>query len=451
MAFTTREQLEAAGREYEAQERVTARFQARVVKAAMKTAGWWAIGPEGEMTVPPVDKGGLMNAVPGTDPDNGANYLGDGPLDMRIDFLEKLDQVYRAVWDRPVTVTELKHIMEVPCWVEDNDNGKLWPMNQWVDVAAQHMGVSQSVVLKLPEDSLKDARRLWREHRNSGIQVGMVYNFEGGFPGPTEESLNGFLSHIESAFSLHYVDAREFAKAMPADKIPSWAKESSMPLSDTLASRVAARHLSKMSADLEGDTTGDGGSVGLFIPLPAELAAQYPSLGDEDSSPPHVTLLYVGEVTPDQEEQFLHLVAEVLAAEPGPIKAWTAEVDKFSHPDKGREVFFTPIRFSRDVGTIRDRLSSALTDAGFTIKNSFPLAFSPHTTLAYVDGLDMVWDGEVPNGAWEFNSIQVWGLPGDHEIGLGEYASSHSLSFLEKERVGLLEAYGDFLESGPRR
>jgi len=226
-------------------------------------------------------------------------------------------------------------------------------------------------------------------------------------------------------------------------------QESSMPLTNILAARVASRYLAAAGED--GDTTGDGSRVGLFIPLPEWLSEQYPDLGEEDDSPPHVTLLYVGEVPASEEELFLSIVSEVLAAEPGPIKAWTADVDKFSHPDKGREVFFTPIRFSRDVGTIRDRLASALKDAGFTIKNSYPLAFSPHTTLAYVDGLDLVWNGPVPNGAWEFDSVQVWGLPEDHTLALGEYTSSHTLSLLEMERVGLLEAWGDMLESGPRR
>jgi len=98
--------------------------------------------------------------------------------------------------------------------------------------------------------------------------------------------------------------------------------------------------------------------VGLFIPVPEPLASEFPSLGDEDTSPPHVTLLYVGDVPADRRDEFLRVCQEVLAKEPGPIKAWTNGVDFFTHPDKNRQVFYVPIRFSRDMGAIRDRLTS---------------------------------------------------------------------------------------------
>jgi 2'-5' RNA ligase len=193
--------------------------------------------------------------------------------------------------------------------------------------------------------------------------------------------------------------------------------------------------------------TGKGDSVGLFIPLPEDLAALYPKL-TEDTSPPHVTLLYVGEVPKDRELDFLAVLQDVLGKEPGPVQAWTNGVDKFVHPVRGRTVFYTPIRFSRDMGSVRDKLTSALTDAGFEVENSFPLAYHAHTTLGYHDGTDLQWTGDVPDGAWEFNSVQVWGLSKVHEVPLGSYdAYLLELEDLRRKNAAALRAdWGPLLE-----
>lgn len=181
----------------------------------------------------------------------------------------------------------------------------------------------------------------------------------------------------------------------------------------SMIQRVASRFL-------EAKDRPVGTSVGLFLPLPAELAGQFPSLGENDTSPPHVTLLYVGEVTKDREKEFLRVVREVLANEPGPVRAWLNGVDKFVHSEQAREVFYVPVRFSRDMGMVRDRLAAELQTAGFEIKNRFPLAYSPHVTLGYFDGFDNPTP-TAPEGAWEFDSAQVWGLAKKYDIDLGTF------------------------------
>lgn len=210
--------------------------------------------------------------------------------------------------------------------------------------------------------------------------------------------------------------------------------------------RVASRFVQATS---EGKTTGNRSRVGLFVPLPADLADLFPPLGENDTSPSHVTLLYVGEVTQDREEEFLEILRRVLSKEPGPVRAWLNGVDKFLHPGAGREVFYAPVRFSRDFGMVRDRLTLELQTAGFEIKNSFPLAFTPHVTLGYVDGFDNRYVGDAPEGAWEFNSVQVWGLPSVEDIPLGTY-EPYNTSLLEKQQAGLLQAWGPIDEEPGR-
>lgn len=158
-------------------------------------------------------------------------------------------------------------------------------------------------------------------------------------------------------------------------------------------------------------TTGDGTSVGLFIPLPDELAVQFPSK-TEDPSPAHTTLLIVGEVPEDRREDFARIVQDVCDGIHGPVKARLAGVDHFVHPGADRRVFYSPIRFSQDVAELRDRLWVNLEDAGFDIKDRFPMAYNPHVTLGYIpDAHDGQWRGSIPTGMWEFNGIEAWGLP----------------------------------------
>jgi 2'-5' RNA ligase len=184
-------------------------------------------------------------------------------------------------------------------------------------------------------------------------------------------------------------------------------------------------------ASLKFSNTGNSTSAGVFIPLPEELAQQFPSLS-EDSSAPHVTLLVVGDVT-GREEIFLDSVRGFFDKERGPILARLAGLDYFT-TQTGR-VAFTRVHFSTDMGALRDRLSSHLQDAGFKVENKFPLAYTPHVTLHYSDNPDFRWKGEVPQGSWSFHSVEVWGLPKVSEIPLGPGESpSEALLRIQQKR-----------------
>lgn len=180
---------------------------------------------------------------------------------------------------------------------------------------------------------------------------------------------------------------------------------------DSLVSAFRAH----IASAADGKTTGYRDSVGLFIRLPKDLAEQFPSLAPEDNSPPHVTFLYVGEVTEEDEEVFLETVHKVFAQGLPTIKAKLIGLDHFDHPDKERRVAHCAVRFSASLSEIRARLRSALEDAGLTVGDSFPV-YRPHVTLAYMPGLGSKYEGPVPEGEWEFDEIEVWGLPKEHRV-----------------------------------
>jgi 2'-5' RNA ligase/ribosomal protein S18 acetylase RimI-like enzyme len=155
-------------------------------------------------------------------------------------------------------------------------------------------------------------------------------------------------------------------------------------------------------------------SVGLFIPLPEDLAAQYPTKS-EDPSPAHVTFLYVGSVPEEREEEFKILCTQVFSEVRGPIRAALRGLDRFLSPEQ--KVIFSRVRFSRDLNRARDLLRTRLESAGFEVKDSFP-RWNPHVTIAYVP-VDAEVKVEAPVGTWDFDSIQVWGMGDPENIPLG--------------------------------
>ena len=165
----------------------------------------------------------------------------------------------------------------------------------------------------------------------------------------------------------------------------------------------------------DGKTTGYRDGVGLFIRLPEQLAKQFPSLAPEDNSPPHVTFLFIGKVPEEQDDILLETVNRVFAQGLPTIKAKLGDIDYFVHPDKDRRVAHCPVVFNRGMSELRTRLRSALEDAGIEVADSFPI-YRPHVTLQYVPGTDGTYKGPAPSGDWEFDEVEIWGLPKEHKV-----------------------------------
>lgn len=165
--------------------------------------------------------------------------------------------------------------------------------------------------------------------------------------------------------------------------------------------------------------TGKGESVGLFIPLPDDLAKEFPSLAPEDTSPPHCTFLYIGEVQKEKQEAVLQAIDTICASFRGPVRASLGQVDYFRHPAKGRSVAILPVRFDKDMAGLRYKIYVAMLDLGLEPPEFSPLVYNAHVTLGYLDGLDAQYNGAIPQGAWSFNSVEVWDLPKQRTIYFG--------------------------------
>jgi len=173
------------------------------------------------------------------------------------------------------------------------------------------------------------------------------------------------------------------------------------------------------TAKATGKKTGVGEHVGLFIPLPKDLAKKFPSLGEDDPSPSHVTFLYIGDCKGKRDQKVLVDTLRDACRRwwPG-AKATLGGLEYFTHEDKDRRVPHVSVDFDKDLSGFKHRIRQELEENGVEVEDSWP-DFKPHVTLGYLPGTDSEWKGKVPKGSWSFDEMEVWGLPKVHKLKLG--------------------------------
>lgn len=150
----------------------------KLADQVLKTAGWWAIGDQspggftsdGGMVPPPVDKGGLMNAIPGVDGADDALYNGDGPADVMDDTIADIDLLYRQSWGRGIKTDELQAVFDF-CSGPFMDGRKSNELNPWVDLVAERQGMTQQQVVALDWDALQAMKQADITLRNAPSNI----------------------------------------------------------------------------------------------------------------------------------------------------------------------------------------------------------------------------------------------------------------------------------------
>lgn len=175
---------------------------------------------------------------------------------------------------------------------------------------------------------------------------------------------------------------------------------------------------------------GDGSMVGLQIVLPESLAVKFPKLS-EDNTPPHVTLLYVGEVKGERQQELVDIVNDILSRE-SPCVAKLSGLDFFPDVPNDRRIYHMHVDFSLPMASIRNRIVEALKDAGFELKDRSPGVWFPHVTLSYDYGLHEEYRGPIPTGSWEFDTVNIWGMAKETNIILGGRQSKDSPKTVEQ-------------------
>ena len=165
---------------------------------------------------------------------------------------------------------------------------------------------------------------------------------------------------------------------------------------------------------------------GVFIPLPDTLARYFPKKA-EDTSVPHLTLLFVGEITPEDEKKLVEVVRSVADRWP-PFRADVVGYGEFENKDGATIAHMIPsasICLSSANGVFRGLadlhadLYAALDDAGLDAQHNYKgekfgdygdrvAAYKPHVTLDYVPAGGK-YTGPKPTGSWQVTEIEVWG------------------------------------------
>jgi len=152
-----------------------------------------------------------------------------------------------------------------------------------------------------------------------------------------------------------------------------------------------------------------GESVGLFITLPSEIAEQYPTEGKEgqDSSPPHLTLLYIGDIPTQFEEKILEVVKQVCEN----FRKFKVKIKKPRKwiNDKNQTIYHSPIASSKLV-KLHDALKQAFDLNQIPYSKKYP-DFKPHVTIEYVnEGEQPKFQNIKPEGEFIVEGIWIWRL-----------------------------------------
>ena len=154
--------------------------------------------------------------------------------------------------------------------------------------------------------------------------------------------------------------------------------------------------------------------------MPNEIDKQFPSEGrkGEDSSPSHITIIYVGELLPVLEKKLVKIVEQV-CSRTKPFLVKLKKPRKFINK-KGQIILHSPVKSSRLI-KFNESLRVALMNNGIQIDDKFP-EYKPHITIAYCDSKKELkqYKDIKPEGEWVIDSIWIWSTSQPYLIFLGK-------------------------------
>lgn len=158
----------------------------------------------------------------------------------------------------------------------------------------------------------------------------------------------------------------------------------------------------------------DAETTGIFVRIPAHIAAQFPPRNSEDTSPPHFTLLYIGKTTPEQFESIVRAVRVAVHGR-GPFYLDMYRYGEFKN-EEGQIIPHMVGESDIDLGRLHADLWRAVAAAGVRVDHGYggpspgkpePDRFNMHATLDYLDP-GRLYDGPRPVGEWLVRGVEVW-------------------------------------------
>lgn len=163
----------------------------------------------------------------------------------------------------------------------------------------------------------------------------------------------------------------------------------------------------------------NGHHVGLFLPLPVDVARQFPDEGRsaEDSSPVHTTLVYIGDFPMELESKLVTIVNNVCEK----MKPFTVKLGapkKFKNDDN-QTILHSPIT-SKKLKSFHSKLKNVLVANQIPVSTKYP-EYKPHVTIEYVnEGDKPKFKKTKPKGEWVIDSLWVWGTSEPYLVCFGK-------------------------------
>lgn len=144
-------------------------------------------------------------------------------------------------------------------------------------------------------------------------------------------------------------------------------------------------------------------SAGLFLPLPAEIAKFFPKK-EEDTSPPHITVLYFGKVLAADKNAYKQVIE--IALEKTKIgKVYLDDLSFFKN-EENKWIAHNPVR-CEGLADFRKKIWDACKILDLEIHDSYP-KYKPHATLAYLD--EKKYSKDIFVGSFKPTKFEIWGF-----------------------------------------
>lgn len=216
---------------------------------------------------------------------------------------------------------------------------------------------------------------------------------------------------------------------------------------------IAYMHLTE-APELKNGTV----AAGIFVPVPHNLAKHFPDKSDHDDSVPHFTLLYIGDITPEEQARAVKAIQEV-ARSWRPFRMDMRRYGEFTNHSgehkiahmigDAKVVYRAPSGVS--IGTLGDLhadLYRAVEEAGVPIAHKYGAqdvsfseradSFKSHATLAYLQPEES-YVGLKPMGSFPVTHLEVWGHE-TYKVPLGKTVADQPVE--EAERSDRSDAKG---------
>ena len=144
-------------------------------------------------------------------------------------------------------------------------------------------------------------------------------------------------------------------------------------------------------------------SVCLYCEIPEKFHDLFPEdRGGNDNSPPHITVLYIGDVPEENIDSIVKICADV-AQKFTPIECEFGEVDTFPNGVYGVP-HIVHIIASKELESLHHLLWGLIQKSGLDVEHRF--TYNPHTTLKYLPE-GKKYNGKIPKGKFTVDSLIV--------------------------------------------